>query len=353
MPSSIQISRGLLLAVGSLLMSGAATAQGGVTDVEGVRLGHATMAGRPTGCTVLLVETGAVGAVDVRGAAPGTRETDLLDPINTVSEVHAVVLTGGSAFGLDAATGVVRYLEGRGVGFQTGVGPVPIVPAAVLFDLGVGGDPRIRPDADCGFRAASSATSTDLARGNVGAGAGATVGKLRSPTSEPTTPMKGGLGQASIRRADGLKVAAVMAVNAVGDVVDPATGAILAGALSPDRGSFADARRGLLEVGDAAGSFGENTTIGVVVTNARLSKATARRVAVVAHDGMARAVRPAHTPSDGDVIFVLATGEMEADLTSVGEMAAEVVARAIVDAVLSADSLPGYLAARDLDFPAP
>ncbi|RPJ59185.1 MAG: peptidase S58 family protein, partial [Acidobacteria bacterium] len=305
---------------------------------------------RPTGCTAILVERGAVGGVDVRGAAPGTRETDLLDPVNTVDRVHAVVLSGGSAFGLDAASGVVRYLEERGVGYQTAVAKVPIVPAAILFDLGVGGKPSIRPTAECGYAAAKGATSGPVAEGNVGAGAGATVGKLGGVGSA----MKGGIGTASIRLApNGLVVAALVAVNAVGDVIDPATGRIVAGARTDDGRGFANARQ-LIRTGKLrgrAGAAGASTTIGVVVTNARLTKAQANKVAQMAHDGLARTIAPVHTPMDGDTLFALATGDLEgeADLLTVGALAADAVAEAVLRAVRSATSIPGFPAARDME----
>ena len=314
--------------------------------MAGVKVGHFTLAERPTGCTVILTEAGAVGAVDVRGGAPGTVETDLLDPVNLVNEVHAVVLSGGSAFGLDARSGVVRYLDERGIGFRTAVAPVPIVPGAILFDLGVGGKPTVRPGADCGYRAAQAAATGPVPEGSVGAGAGATVGKLRGAGRA----MKGGVGTASIVLEDGLVVAALVAVNAVGDVVDPLTGRIIAGVRTEDGSGFADARK-LLREGEAVrGGPGENTTIGVVATNARLDKAQALKVSQMAHDGLARAVVPAHTPNDGDTFFTLATGQQsEPNLSRLGALAAEVVAEAAVRAVRSATGVPGYPAVRDLD----
>jgi L-aminopeptidase/D-esterase-like protein len=319
----------------------------GLTAVLGLEVGHDTLPERPTGCTVVLARRGAVAGVDVRGGAPGTRETDLLDPSNTVQKVHAVVLTGGSAFGLDAAVGVVRYLEEQGIGFDVGVAKVPIVPAAVLFDLAVGARPDVRPTADSGYRAAQAASDGPVAEGNVGAGAGATVGKIAGRARA----MKGGLGSASITLPDGLVVAALVGVNAVGDVLDPATGRVIAGVRTEDGRALADARRLL-----RAGSFeplarpGENTTIGVVATNAALDKAQARKLAQMSHDGFARAIAPAHTPLDGDTIFALATGALpgEPDLTKIGALAAEVVAEAVVRAVRAAAGLPGLPAVRDL-----
>lgn len=316
-----------------------------ITHVEGIQVGHHTLDARPTGCTVILAGAGAVGAVDVRGGAPGTRETDLLAPDNMVSEVHAIVLAGGSAFGLDAASGVMRFLSEQGVGFRTSAGPVPIVPAAILFDLGVGGRPEIRPDAACGYEAARRAGTT-VEEGSVGAGAGATVGKLLGRQRA----MKGGIGTAALRTADGLVVGAIVAVNAVGSVIDPRTGQPVAGVRAEDGRSledpFALVRRGA----DAGLPWRENTTIGVVATNARLTKAQALKVAEMAHDGIARAIVPAHTPSDGDTLFALATGARDGDsnVGVIGALAAEAVADAILRAVRLARGVPGYPSVSDI-----
>lgn len=318
----------------------------GLTAVSGVKVGHHTLSERLTGCTVVLVEAGAVAGVDVRGAAPGTRETDLLDPLSTVEQVHAIVLAGGSAFGLDTASGVVRYLEERGIGYDARVAKVPIVPAAILFDLNVG-DPKIRPAADCGYSAAVAATSGPVQEGNVGAGAGATVGKLGGPGRA----MKGGIGTAAITLSDGLTVAALVAVNAVGDVIDPSTGQVVAGVRTADGKKLADVRT-LVKTGALHGrQANQNTTIGVVATNARLSKVQVTKVAQMAHDGVARAISPTHTPVDGDTIFALATGTYRAnvDLLTIGALAADVMAEAIVRAARAATSIPGYPAARDLE----
>jgi L-aminopeptidase/D-esterase-like protein len=316
--------------------------------VDGIAVGHHTLAERPTGCTVVLVTKGAVAGVDVRGSAPGTRETDALDPINTVQQVHAVVLTGGSAFGLDAATGVVRYLEERHVGLEIRSMRVPIVPAAVLFDLGIGENPAVRPGADCGYRAASEASSGPVAEGSIGAGAGATVGKIAGMERA----MKAGIGSAALALPDGTVVAALVAVNAVGDVIDPSTGRVVAGVRTPDGRSLGDARQ-LLRLGAFVRPVprGEQTTIGVVATNARLTKVEATKVAQMAHDGYARAISPVHTPGDGDTVFALSTGvhESDASLTIVGALAAEVMADAIVRAARQATGLPGFPAARDLE----
>lgn len=323
---------------------GAMTTTRGLTAIAGIEVGHHTLAARPTGCTVVLTEAGAAAAVDVRGASPGTRETALLHPQNSVQQVHAVVLSGGSAFGLAAADGVMRYLDERGVGYRTRAARVPIVPAAILYDLGVG-DPAVRPGADCGYRAARAARADGIDEGSVGAGAGATVGKLGGPGRA----MKGGVGTALIELPDGLQVAALMAVNAVGDVHDPATGALIAGVRSGDGRRLVGAGALLRE--PAPDAPGENTTIGVVATNAALDKAQLGVVARMAHDGLARAVRPAHTPVDGDTIFALSTGSREApaDLLRIGALAAEVTAEAIVRGVRAARGLPGYPAVRDLE----
>ncbi len=333
---------------GGLLTPPAPAAQPhqGLTAVAGLKVGHHTLAARPTGCTVVLAEAGAVAGVDVRGGAPGTRETDLLDPAKTVQRVHAVVFAGGSAFGLDAAGGVVRYLSERGIGYDTRVAMVPIVPAAILFDLGVGRDPAIRPTADCGYRAAAAASAGPVAEGNVGAGAGATVGKLGGAGRA----MKGGVGSAALTVPGGLVVAALAAVNAVGDVIDPATGRVVAGVRTPDGAGLADARTLLRAGAGGGGRPRENTTLGVVATNAALTQAEATTVAQMAHDGLARAIVPAHTPSDGDAIFALATGRRDEPVGAgtVGALAAEAMAEAIVRAVRAAAGIPGYPAARDL-----
>jgi L-aminopeptidase/D-esterase-like protein len=319
----------------------------GLTAVEGLKVGHSTLEERPTGCTVVLAEAGAVAGVDVRGSSPGTRETDLLDPINMVQKVHAVVLSGGSAFGLDTASGVVRLLEERGVGFDVRIAKIPIVPAAILFDLGVGGKPGVRPGAECGYKAASAASSGPVEEGSVGAGAGATVGKALGGERA----MKSGVGTASIRLANGLVVGALVAVNAWGDVIHPETGKIVAGVRSEDGKGFADARKLIRSGARLQGLAGRNTTIGVVATNGRLDKAQATKMAQMAHDGVARAVQPAHTPFDGDTIFALATGAWDGqpDLLTIGELAAQAMADAIVRAVEAAESVAGFPAARDIN----
>lgn len=323
----------------------------GLTDVEGLRVGHYTLTERPTGCTVVLVDgEGAPGGVAQRGGSPGTRETDLLSPLNLVDKVNAIVLAGGSVYGLDAAQGVVRYLEERKIGWRVGAaGVVPIVPAAILFDLGFGGDPAIRPTADCGYRAAQAASEAAVAEGNVGAGAGATVGK----TGGRDRSMKSGIGSAAITLPNGLTVAALVAVNAIGDVIDPATGQVVAGVRTADGMSLADARK-LLRDGsllrDEASRAGENTTIAVVATNAILTKTEVNRVALMADDGLARALSPSHTSGDGDTVFALATGRWsgQANTSVIGALAADVLADAIVRAATQAQSLGGVPSAREL-----
>jgi len=309
-----------------------------ITAVRGLRCGHFTDPRRPTGCTVVLALEGAVAGVDVRGCAPGTRETDLLSPLNSVETVHAVLLAGGSAFGLDAAGGVMRWLDERGIGMQVGPVRVPIVPAAILFDLWVG-DARIRPDAAAGYAACDAATQDPPAQGNVGAGAGATVGKLFGIEHA----MKGGIGSAALT-VSGITVAALVAVNAVGDVVDPSTGHIVAGARTADGLGRRDTVQAMLR-GEGTWQLqaAAATTLGIVATDAVLTKPQANKLAQMAHDGLARCIRPVHTPSDGDTIFALATGAAgrTVDLTLLATLAAEATAAAVLNAVRAARSLGG------------
>ena len=322
-----------------------------LTAVEGVKVGHFTLSERPTGCTVVLFKDGTTGSVDVRGGAPGTRETDVLNPVNAVQIVNAITLSGGSAFGLDAASGVMKWLDERNIGYPVGAaGVVPIVPAAILFDLGFGGSPKIRPTSDCGYKAAEAASEAPVPEGNVGAGAGATVGKSGGGRSGAGGgPMKAGIGSAAIRMPSGLVVAAIVAVNAVGDIIDPMTGQVVAGARGPD-GKLLDARKLLRGGAEREGRSFENTTIGIVVTNARLTKVQAQKMAQMAHDGYARAIVPVHTPGDGDTIFSAATGTWtgEANYGQIGSLAAEVMADAIVRAATQATASNGLPAAGDL-----
>jgi L-aminopeptidase/D-esterase-like protein len=310
-----------------------------IASVPGVRVGHWTDLQAGTGCTVVLCETAGVVGVDVRGAAPATRETDLLRPGGLVGRAHAILLTGGSAFGLSAATGVMRFLEERGVGVRMRSGVVPIVSAAAIFDLGVG-RADVRPDADAGYaacRVALEATSAEIAEGTVGAGTGATVAKSRGPDGA----LKGGIGTAARELPHGVMLGALVAVNAVGDIYDPSTARVVAGAPTPRQAGVGPS------VGGPPG-VGENTTIGVIATNARLDSAAINRLATLGHDGLALAIRPAHTLYDGDTLFAVSVpgadsvpGTVEADPMALGQAAAEVVAEAIVRGVRAATSLHG------------
>lgn len=305
-----------------------------ITDVEGITVGHATDLVAATGCTVVLCGEGAVAGVDVRGAAPGTRETDLLHPARMMDRVHAILLAGGSAFGLAAADGVMRFLEERGIGFDTGVARVPIVPAAVLFDLPLG-DARVRPDAEMGYRACEAASAGTVEEGSVGAGTGATVGKILGPLSA----MKSGIGTWSVTLPGGVVIGALVAVNAFGDVRDDQTGRILAGARDPATGDFIDSVQAVLKLEEPV-RFG-HTTLGVVATTARLSKAEATALAALAHDGLTRTIWPVHTQYDGDTIFALSSGEAQADLLQLGVAAVEAVAMAVKRSVKMARGLHG------------
>ncbi len=300
-----------------------------ITAISGLKVGHATNEKARTGCTVILCEFGAVAGVDVRGSAPGTRETDAIRPGGLVEKVHAVLLTGGSAFGLEAAGGVMQFLEERGVGFPAGPVRVPIVPSAVIFDLGVG-DPRVRPDREMGYHTCVNATNTKIEMGQVGAGTGATVGK--GPGLQPSN---GGIGSACRVLKSGLMVGAIVVVNAVGNVVDPTTGKIIAGAKDPETGEFVNITERLSdpEEKDQFQTPNTNTTIGAVATNATLSPTEVTKVAQIAHDGLARTIHPVHTMFDGDTIFALSTGTHDAPVNTVGIVAAAVMAEAICRAV--------------------
>ncbi len=315
------------------------TKTGTIVDVPGIRVGHAQDANALTGCTVILCEQGAIASVDVRGSAPGTRETDLLDPVHLVNQVHAICLSGGSAYGLDAAMGVMRYLEEQGYGLQVGVGLVPIVPAAVLFDLAIGLS-TVRPDAAMGYRAAQQASSEKTAEGNVGAGCGATVGKLAGFHRA----MKSGIGSVSKELPGGVIVGAIVAVNAVGEVRDEKTGETLAGPRRED-GSLQNSMTLLLEQPLRFIHPGTNTTIAVVATNAGLTKTEMKKVAQMAHDGLARTIYPVHTMNDGDTVFSLSTGGVKSNVDVIGAYAADVLAQAVVRAVKTASAaggLPAY-----------
>lgn len=321
------------------------TNQKTITDIQGILVGHAQDEGALTGCTVILCPEGATAGVDQRGGAPGTRETDALHPMHLVDKIHGIMLAGGSAFGLDAAGGAVRYLEERGIGFDVGVARVPIVPSAILFDLNIG-RADIRPDAAMGYLACLNATSNAPAEGNTGVGCGATVGKILGIQQS----MKAGVGSAGVEITPGLIVTALVAVNALGDVIDPDSGQIIAGARLPVAGQqeefqFADTLQVMLKLAGGTNlGFNrrhDNTVIGVIATNARLTKEQVNKVAQMAQDGLARSIRPAHTMLDGDTIFALATGQVEADVNIIGAFAAQVFAQAIVRAVQMATPAGG------------
>lgn len=306
----------------------------GIVDVPGICVGHESNFEAKTGCTVILCEKGATTGVDVRGGAPGSRETDLLNPMNLVDKVHGIVLAGGSAFGLDAASGAMQYLEERNIGFDVGVTHVPIVPCSVLFDLTIG-DPRIRPDKKMGYEACLKASRQDYQQGSIGAGTGATVGKIAGYER----CMKSGIGTWSVKVGE-LVVGAIVAVNAFGDIVDPATGEIIAGARIEDGQGFINTVE-LMKQNPlvSKNAFVGNTTIGVVATNAVLTKAQAQKIAGMTHNGYARTIRPVHTQYDGDTVYVMGTGEVEADINVIGVLAAEVMEQAVLQAVKSANSL--------------
>ena len=315
-----------------------------ITDVQGIKVGHYTDSEAATGCTVILCEEGAVAGVDVRGAAPGTRETDALRPMSLLGKAHAILLSGGSAFGLNAAGGVMRYLEERGYGIDTGVAKVPIVPAAILFDLRLG-SAQVRPGSDEGYKACLSALTGPVIEGCVGAGTGATLGKILGPDRMT----KSGLGTASQMVGDAT-IGAIVAVNPFGDVVDPDTGRVIAGPRDMEKGIFLDTINIMIKHKESPGDLPTNTIIGVVATDALLDKEQVNRMAQLAHDGLARTVRPAHTMFDGDTMFALSTGKAGAeDVTTLGAIAAEVVAAAIIRAVTEAEGLLGIPAARDIN----
>lgn len=316
-----------------------------ITDVPGIEVGHAQDLDALTGCTVILCRQGAVCGVDVRGGAPGTRETDLLNPLNMVEKVNAVMLAGGSAFGLDAASGAMRWLEEQGLGFDAGIARVPIVPAAILFDLGLG-RADVRPDADMGYRACAAASRARVPEGNFGAGTGASVGKVLGMGAA----MKAGVGSASIDLGDGLVIGALAAVNAFGDVIDPANGQILAGARSPGGGSGYMGTQAVLKavlMNTSASQESSNTLLAVVAVNAELTKPQVSKLAQMAQDALARCLRPSHTMWDGDTVFALATGgRSSVDVSILGAFAAEALTEAILRAVrmaAPAGGLPGLL----------
>jgi L-aminopeptidase/D-esterase-like protein len=306
------------------------------TEIDGIQIGSAEDLEAATGCTVVICEQGAVAGVDVRGGAPSTRETDLLNPLNLIQKINAVVLCGGSAFGLDAASGVMRYLEEKDIGFDVQVARIPIVCGAALFDLAVG-NPRIRPDKDMGYAACMDAGTGRCRQGNAGAGAGATVGKILGMGRA----MKSGLGCHALQIGE-LKIGAAVAVNCLGDVLDPSTGARLAGPLDKGmQGPVGTEEIMVASYADKKNLFSGNTTIGVVATNAALTKSEAAKIASMAQNGYAMTIRPAHSMYDGDTVFALSTGDVQAELTTVGFLAARLTARAVVAAVKNAAPLCG------------
>ncbi len=324
-----------------------------ITDINGILVGHAQDETALTGCTVILCPRGAIAGVDQRGGAPGTRETDLLQPMHLVEKVQAILLSGGSAFGLDAATGVMRYLEEHGFGYDTGVAKVPIVPTAVIFDLALGSS-SIRPDAAMGYAACENSRNSSSEQGNIGAGTGASVGKLLGPEYS----MKSGLGSATVEAGNGLLVSAMVVVNAFGDVIDPCTNQIIAGTRTMHKGPlkiglgdyFADTMATMKTfAGKTVLNFAgrQNTVIGVVASNARLSKEETNKVAQMAQDGLARVVKPAHTMLDGDTIFALSTGKKAADVNLIGAYAAEAFSMAILNAVRAAKPVAGLPSANN------
>lgn len=314
-----------------------------ITDVPGFLVGHAHDLQAATGCTVIICPPGTLGGVDIRGSAAGTRQVDSLHSFHAVDEVHAVLLSGGSAFGLDAAAGVMQYLEEKGIGYQTSAAKVPIVPTAIIYDLGLGNG-QIRPDKEMAYRACLASHSGGVAEGSVGVGAGASVGKLMGIA----LATKGGVGTSARLLANGIIVGALVVVNAFGDVIDPQSGAILAGARDPNNpqrfiNSSKMIREGL-RIPQRGTAF-QNTTLGVVATNVRLTKRQAIKVAQMAHSGLVRTISPIHSTVDGDLIFTLSCGELTADVNTVGLLAEEVIAQAVMRAIKKADGLgllPSY-----------
>jgi L-aminopeptidase/D-esterase-like protein len=313
-----------------------------ISDIEGIEIGHAQDENGLTGCSVILCEKGAVTGVNVRGGAPGTRETDLLAPEKMIDRAHAVVLAGGSAYGLDAASGVMRYLEENNIGFAVDVGRVPIVPSAILFDLTIG-DPSVRPDREMGYLACKNA-GIDLSSGNIGAGLGATVGKYKGPQYA----MKGGLGYAAYQIGD-LKVGAMLVVNCLGDILDPETGQIIAGTLNNDHKSLANTEKLMIDGYEQEKNlFKGNTTLGIIVTNAELDKVQANQISSLAHNGLVRTIRPVHTQFDGDTLFTMSTTKIKAKVSVVELLARKAVEDAVINGVKKAEKLAGYLSFADI-----
>ncbi|MDR7870933.1 MAG: P1 family peptidase [Tissierellaceae bacterium] len=315
---------------------------GYLTDIEGIKVGHSQSQEGLTGCTVVICEEGATGGVDVRGSAPGTRETDLFKAEKMVDKVHGIVLAGGSAFGLDASSGVMKYLEEQGVGFDVGVTKVPIVASAVIFDLNIG-DYKIRPDFNMGYDAAKNAKSSEHRQGCIGCGMGATVGKILGPKSA----MKSGLGSATIQLGE-LKVSAIVAVNSFGDVFDYKSGEQIAGVYDYEKGEMLNTLDILKGQFNPSNLSLKNTTIGIIATNAILNKAEGNKIAQMAHNGFAKSINPIHTMFDGDTIFTMATNKVASDISLVGTIAAEVMSRAITNAVVNSKGFDGLISYNDL-----
>ncbi len=316
---------------------------GYITDVEGLKVGHSQSQEGVTGCTAILCTQGATGGVDVRGGAPGTRETDLFRAENMIDKVHAIVLSGGSAFGLEASTGVMKYLEEEGIGFNVGVARVPIVASAVIFDLAIG-DSKIRPDSQMGYDAAKTASITENRQGNIGCGMGATVGKIMGPGNS----MKSGLGSASIKLGE-LVVSAIVSVNSFGDIYNYKTGEQIAGVYDYDNKRLLNTIDIMTNYNANLGFSMENTTIGVIGTNAILTKAEANKVSQMAHNGFARSINPVHSMMDGDTIFTMATNMIKSDVNIIGTLAAEVMSQAITNAIIYAKSISGLNSYSDMD----
>lgn len=316
--------------------------EGYITDIKGIKVGHADSRDGMTGCTVIICEDGATAGVDVRGSAPGTRETDLLKAEKMVDKVHAIVLSGGSAFGLEAASGAMKYLEENGIGFDVGITKVPIVASAVIFDLTIG-DYRIRPDIRMGYEACKNASSDENRQGNIGCGMGATVGKILGPNNA----MKSGLGSATVRVGE-LIVSAIVAVNSFGDIYDFNSARQIAGVYDYENNKLLNSIEIMKNMNKDIGFNLTNTTIGVVATNGMLTKAEANKVSEMAHNGFARTINPIHTMVDGDTIFTMATNKVKADINLIGTMAAEAVAKAVLNGVYFAESANGLKALRDI-----
>ncbi|MBC8591249.1 P1 family peptidase [Wansuia hejianensis] len=316
--------------------------KGYITDIEGLKVGHSTSIEGATGCTVIICEEGATGGVDVRGAAPGTRETDLLRPENMVDKIHAVVLSGGSAFGLEASCGVMKYLEEQGIGFDVGVTKVPIVTSAVIFDLNIGNH-KIRPGFSFGYEGAKTASATENRQGNIGCGMGATVGKILGPKNA----MKSGLGSATISVGD-LKVSAIVSVNSFGDVFDYKTNQQICGPYDYGKNQMLNTYTIMKKESNVPNFSMRNTTIGVIGTNAILNKGEANKIAQMSHNGFARSINPIHTMLDGDTIFTMATNRVKADINLIGSLGAEVMSQAITNAIYFSEGIEGLYSFKDI-----